>query len=113
MSVAAVAHPPRPADHSPRKVPNVAEHSRRTFISRVSVGAAAIGAAAAVAPLVTGSSSANAGVSGPMHDGPFAAWVQDVKTGEVAVMVGSQTILHVDKQLATQLARIAGSAPKH
>ena len=91
----------------------MAEHSRRTFITRASVGAAAIGATAAVAPLVTGPGSGKTSVSGPMHDGPFAAWVQDVKTGEVAVMVGSQTIYHVDKQLASQLARIAGSAPKH
>lgn len=89
---------------------SVAEHSRRAFITRGSVGAAAVGAAAVGIPLLDGQKSATP--DGPLHNGPFAAWVKDAKTGEVAVMVGSQTIVHVDKRLAGQLARIAGSAPK-
>jgi hypothetical protein len=85
-------------------------HSRRTFLTRGSVGAAALGAAAALAPGLGSASGSEA--SGPTHAGPFAAWVKDAKTGEVAVMVGSETVIHQDKKLANQLARIAARAPK-
>ncbi len=49
---------------------------------------------------------------GPQHGGPFVAWVKDVKEGEVAVMVGEQTIVHKDANLAKQLAQIAARAQR-
>ena len=49
---------------------------------------------------------------GPLHGGPFVAWVKDVKEGEVAVMVGEQTIVHKDANLAKQLAEIAARASR-
>jgi hypothetical protein len=89
----------------------VAESSRRTFLKTASIGAAAVGAAAVVSPNLLGSAKAPEPVTfGPLHGGPFVAWVKDVKEGEVAVMVGEQTIVHKDANLAKQLAQIAARA---
>ena len=89
----------------------MAESSRRTFLKTASIGAAAVGAAAVVSPGLLGSSKSPEPVTfGPLHGGPFVAWVKDVKEGEVAVMVGEQTIVHKDANLAKQLAQIAARA---
>ncbi len=91
----------------------MAESSRRTFLKTASIGAAAVGAAAVVSPSLLGSSkSAEPTSFGPLHGGPFVAWVKDVKEGEVAVMVGEQTIVHKDANLAKQLAEIAARASR-
>ena len=84
------------------------ESTRRTFLKTASVGAATIGAAAVVSPSLFGSAEAAAPTTfGPLHGGPFVAWVKDVKEGEIAVMVGEQTIVHKDANLAKKLAEIA------
>ena len=92
----------------------MAEHSRRLFLKNASIGAVAVGAVAAMSTSrLGGSASLAEPVSfGPLHAGPFAAWVKDVQQGEVAVMVGEQTIIHKDAKLAQQLAQIAASASK-
>ncbi len=87
----------------------MSEHSRRNFIRTASVGAAAIGATA----IVPSMSSADAATpdttaGGVAHDGPFTVWVTNARSGEIAVLVGEQKIVHHDKALAAKLARIAG-----
>jgi hypothetical protein len=88
------------------------EHSRRNFLKTASISAAAVGAAVVVSPALTSSANADTVPAGPAHEGEFAAWVKDAKAGEIAVMVGNHTVVHTDKKLALQLARIAGQAPK-
>lgn len=83
----------------------MSEHSRRHFIRNASIGAAAVGATAVI-PTMTSADAATP-VAGPAHDGPFAVWVKDVKSGEIAVLVGESEVVHHDKALATALARIA------
>ncbi len=91
----------------------MSEHSRRHFIRNASIGAAAVGATAVI-PAMTSADAATpdrtpdstAGTAA--HDGPFTVWVTDAKTGEIAVLVGEQKVVHHDKALAAKLARIAG-----
>jgi hypothetical protein len=91
----------------------VAEHSRRLFLKNASISVAAAGAVAAVTPSLLGSSKDETPATfGPLHGGPFVAWIKDVKEGEVAVMVGEQTIVHKDADLAKRLAELAARAPK-
>ncbi len=86
----------------------MAEHSRRTFLKTGSIGAAAAAAAVVVSPqLLPSAKTEELPKLGPLHGGPFVAWVQDVKKGEIAVMVGEQTIVHKDANLANKLAEIA------
>ena len=89
----------------------MAEHSRRLFLKNASIGVVAAGAVAAAAPALL-SAPAPAVTFGPLHGGPFVAWVRDVKEGEIAVMVGEQTIIHKDANLARQLAEIAARGSK-
>jgi hypothetical protein len=91
----------------------MAEHSRRLFLKNASVTAAAAGAAAIASPALTASAKkAEPTTFGPLHGGPFVAWIKDVKEGEVAVMVGEQTVIHKDADLAKQLAAIAARATR-
>jgi hypothetical protein len=90
----------------------VSDYSRRNFLKTASISAAAVGAAAVVSPALMSSANADTVPAGPTHDGHFVAWVKDAKAGEIAVMVGDHTVIHQDKKLALQLARIAGKAPK-
>lgn len=87
-------------------------HSRRNFLKTASITAAVTGAAVVITPALTSTANAETVPAGPTHDGSFAAWVTDAKSGEIAVMVGNHTVVHTDKVLAAQLARIAGQASK-
>ena len=87
-------------------------HSRRSFLKTASVTAGVVGAAAIAVPGLTSSAEADTVPRGPAHDGSFAAWVTDAKSGEIAVMVGDHTVVHTDKVLAAKLAQIAGRASK-
>jgi len=89
----------------------VADHSRRKFLKHASLGAAAVSAAVVVPGLAAASAEAEPVAAGPAHAGPFAAWVTDAKTGEIAVLVGQHEVLHRDRKLAARLAQIAGRAP--
>lgn len=83
------------------------EQSRRSFLKTASITAAAAGAATVV-PVAAADAEAQVPVSGRAHDGPFAVWVKDAKTGEIAVLVGESEVIHHDKALARKLARLAG-----
>jgi hypothetical protein len=89
-----------------RRVPTVADSSRRSFLVLTSAGAAAAGAAVV---LPAGSADA-AAPTGPAHPGPFVAHVRNTATGEIAVMVGDSEVVVHDKDLARRIASIAHSA---
>ena len=84
----------------------MAEHSRRNFLTTASLGAAAIGVAAA-SPALRSSAS---GAGGRLHQGPLMAYVQDARRGDIAVMVGELEIVRHDPELAARLAAIAADA---
>ncbi len=88
------------------------EQSRRNFLKSASIGAAAVGVGTVVpigaAAASTQTAEGQVPVSGKAHDGPFAVWVKDAKTGEIAVLVGESEVIHHDKALAGKLARLAG-----
>ncbi len=96
----------------------MSDQSRRNFLKTASIGAAAVGATAAIgfgatdaqaAPATAGGKPA---VTGPAHDGPFTVWVKDASTGTIAVLVGEQEVVHHDPELATTLARLAARGAK-
>lgn len=84
----------------------MSDHSRRNFLKNVSIGAAAVGAATVLPAAV--SAGAETPVTGPAHDGSFAVWVKDAKSGEISVLVGATEVVHRDPALARKLAQIAG-----
>jgi len=96
----------------------VADQSRRKFLQHGTLGAVAVGAAFTPA-LVSGVASAQPPVSaaavhpvavGALPDRPFIAYVKDHRSGEIVVMVGEREVVYRDAELASRLARIAGSA---
>jgi len=96
----------------------VADQSRRKFLQHGgTLGAVAVGAAFTPA-LVSGVASAQPPVPAAVHpaavgalpDQPFIAYVKDHRSGEVVVMVGEREVVYRDAELASRLARIAGSA---
>ncbi len=93
----------------------VADQSRRRFLQHGTLGA--VGAAFTPA-LVSGVASAQPPVPAVVHpaavgalpDQPFIAYVKDHRSGEIVVMVGEREVVYRDAELASRLARIAGSA---
>ena len=84
--------------------------SRRTFI-----GGAAAGAVAVTAVAVPGMAAAVPEDDSPDSRGneldlpePVIARVCDLRTGEIALYVGTDEITHTDPTLARRLARAAG-----
>ena len=90
----------------------MAEQSRRTFLTRASVGTAAIGAAA-VAPSLLGGGVAEADTeSGPEHGAEFVVWVRNPRAGEVSFLVGEKELTLTDRKLAKRLAQAAARAAR-
>jgi hypothetical protein len=85
----------------------MSDQSRRSFLKRASITAAAAGAATVV-PVVATDAEGQVPVHGRAHEGSFAVWVKNAKTGEIAVLVGESEVIHHDKALAHKLARLAG-----
>jgi hypothetical protein len=90
----------------------VTNHSRRSFIKRASIGAAAVGAAVAVPAAFSTDADADTVPPGAVHDGPLVAWVKDTASGEITVHLDNQTVVYQDKKLAAKLSRIAARASK-
>jgi len=101
----------------------VADQSRRRFLQHGgTLGAVAVGAAFTPV-LVSGVASAQPPVPAAVHpaavlpaavgalpDRPFIAYVKDHRSGEIVVMIGEREVVYRDAELASRLARIAGSA---
>jgi hypothetical protein len=85
------------------------ESTRRGFLTRAGLWTAA-GAAVAAAPSAVASNTA---VAAPSEDltvpagaqGAMAAYIQDVRKGEVALMIEGREVVVTDKQLVVRLAR--------
>ncbi len=99
------------------------DQSRRKFLKHSSLGAVAVGAAltpslvsgvaSAQTPVPAAASAAQAAhpeAVGAPADQPFIAYVKDHRSGEIVVMVGEREVVYRDAELASRLARIAGSA---
>lgn len=83
--------------------------SRRTFLRSAGAGVAAVGVASAVPMALASSAAADDG--GPPEAGPagapLVAYVRDVRSGRISLMVGEREIHITDKALARGLARAA------
>jgi hypothetical protein len=97
----------------------MSELSRRVFLIRGSLGAAAIGAAAAMpgipalATAVEGEAPAaddaatSAVETTPTMTEPLIAHVKDLETGEISLYMGEQEFTYLDPNLAARLVRAA------
>jgi hypothetical protein len=87
----------------------MADLTRRSFLTRTSVGVAggvlAGAMAAEVTSLVSGSSqmAGKSGPSGAAATEPLIAHVRDVSRGEIALMVGTREVIYKDRELAARL----------
>lgn len=93
----------------------MSQTTRRDFFAKVGVGAAALGAAsvlpaAAVAATTTtvAGSARPADVAPPTEPGSLVAYVDDVRTGKLTVMVGDQEVVVTDHRL---VAALNGAVP--
>jgi len=81
--------------------------SRRTFIGGAAAGAFAVTAATAV-PGVAAAAPVDEieddDTSSELSQ-PVVARVRDLRTGEIALYVGTEEIIHTDRTLARRLAR--------
>lgn len=81
--------------------------TRRGFLAVAGVGAVA-GAAAIAVPGVAGASESDTLPSGA--EGAMAAYIHDVKKGEVVVMDEGREVIVTDKVLVARLARAFAKA---
>ena len=93
----------------------MADLSRRTFLgaSAAAAGAAVIGVPIATAAVGSGTAAAAAPLAaggallGAKASGPLVAYVKDVSSGDVSIMVGTQEVKYHDPDLVARLARAA------
>ena len=88
----------------------MAEVTRRGFIKKTSVGAAALGTLAVVPGMTAAHAAAGHPASGLTAEElrePLVAHVRNVATGEIAVLVGEREVIIQDRELAARLARAA------
>lgn len=85
--------------------------SRRIFLKHASLSTVVVGAAVVTPALLGAGDASAAGLrAGPSHVGPFMAYVDDARAGDIVVMVGEREIVHHDPDLAARLAQIAVGA---
>jgi hypothetical protein len=77
--------------------------SRRGFLTVAGVGAAAAGVAAAVPSAAAAAKPPDIGDA----EGPLVAYVTDVRTSEVALLVGEREVVVHDKDLVAPLTHAA------
>jgi hypothetical protein len=79
------------------------DSSRRTFLRTAGLSTAAGVAAAVVAP---GAADAAEDTTLPANaSGPMAAYIHDVRKGELALMIEGREVIVTDKRLVARLAR--------
>jgi Rieske Fe-S protein len=88
------------------------EPSRRRFLQTTSFGAVAVGGAVLAPNVIRDSAPPQVGpdAAGPLPTDPVVAYVKDLASGEVAVLVGESEVVYRDHDLAKALARIATHA---
>ena len=92
--------------------------NRRTFIKTAGVSAAAAGAAVALAPSA-GAAAAAPSAAHAAHvalpaaaKGSMVAYIPDVSTGEISVMVEGHEVTVTDHQLVAKIAHAMHSSSK-
>ena len=81
----------------------MSDTSRRGFLFLAGTGAAVVGAAA-VAP-AAGAAGQPEGSEAFAGEGPLVAYVTDIRTGELSVMMGEREVVVHDRALCASLAR--------
>jgi hypothetical protein len=82
--------------------------SRRRFIGgAAAAGAVAVTAAAAVPGVASAAPDDSPDEAAHELSEPIVARVRDLRTGEIALYVGTEEITHSDRTLARRLARAA------
>jgi hypothetical protein len=81
--------------------------SRRRFIGRAAAGAIAVTAATAVPGIAAAAPDDSPEDTAHELSEPVVARVRDLRTGEIALYVGTTEITHTDRTLACRLARAA------
>jgi len=89
--------------------------SRRSFLSRGSIGVALVGAAAVIPGLRTIVKLGTPPAAGPIvrfaGSGQLVAHVRDVTTGEISLMAGTTKVMIHDADLAARLYTAARVTP--
>lgn len=84
--------------------------TRKGFLGKTSMGVAAIGAMVSV-PGIAHVTEADAAPEFKLRahelNGPLVAHVRDLKSGEIAVMVGTREIVYRDPQFVKRLLKAA------
>jgi len=81
--------------------------SRRSFLQKTAVGAAAVGAMAAVPTILKVTENVQAGPPAADVNTPVMAYVKDAAAGTVVVMWGTQEIVTRDPGLVNRLTNYA------
>lgn len=86
--------------------------SRRTFLTRASIGVVLAGGLAAVPGLGAAMKMPIRRMAGPRPSTaePLIAHVRSVNTGEIVLLLGNNKIVHTDADLAARLYAAAESA---
>ena len=84
--------------------------SRRTFLSRSTVGLATAGALAAVPGLATLAKLPVDPEAAPLEGDQLVAHVRSVSSGDITLLVGTTEVVYRDKAIAQRLARAAAGA---
>lgn len=80
------------------------DNTRRGFLTLAGAGAVA-GAAVIAAPTASAEPKADEVTMPANAEGPMAAYIHDLKKGELALMVEGREVIVTDKQLVARLAR--------
>jgi hypothetical protein len=84
------------------------EISRRAFVTKGSVSAAAVGALAVTGVALSAPADAASPAAEP--DAPVVAHIRNLRAGQVDVYIGTREVTVVDHELANRLARAAARA---
>src|SRR3989442_7476742 len=85
--------------------------SRRSFLQKTAVGAAAVGAMAAAPSILKMTENVQAGTPSGDVNTPVMAYVKDAALGTVVVMWGTQEIVTRDPRLLDRLTTYPRGAP--
>ena len=84
----------------------MAKLTRRGFMRQASVSAASAGVLATVPSLgITHAAASESALELSAHDGPLAAHVRNVATGEIAIYVGTRQIIIHDREIVARLIK--------